>query len=95
MKFLHWPKRVRRWSPGIAVLLVAGALARADGPAVAVPEHEPRIRLIEEGRLDTGPWITHRLPLEAVPEGFAELPGKPGLVKAMIEVGGEAVGIRP
>lgn len=52
MKFLHWPKRVRRWSPGIAVLLVAGALARADGPAVAVPEHEPRIRLIEESRDD-------------------------------------------
>jgi 2-desacetyl-2-hydroxyethyl bacteriochlorophyllide A dehydrogenase len=49
----------------------------------------PRIiRLIEEGRLDTRPWITHRLPLRAVPERFAELPGTPGLVKAMIEVGG-------
>jgi len=49
----------------------------------------PRIiRLIEEGRLDTRPWITHRLPLAAVPERFAELPGTPGLVKAMIEVGG-------
>jgi 2-desacetyl-2-hydroxyethyl bacteriochlorophyllide A dehydrogenase len=47
----------------------------------------PRIMsLIEERRIDTTPWITHRLPLADVPERFAELPGRPGLVKAMIEV---------
>lgn len=47
----------------------------------------PRIiRMIEEGRIDTAPWITHRLPLSEVPARFPELPGRPGLVKAMIEV---------
>jgi 2-desacetyl-2-hydroxyethyl bacteriochlorophyllide A dehydrogenase len=47
----------------------------------------PRIiRLIEEGRIDTTPWITRRLSLADVPARFAELPGRPGLVKAMIEV---------
>src|SRR5262249_17281714 len=45
------------------------------------------IRLIEEGRLDTSPWVTHRMPLLAVPEQFPRLfdPGA-GVVKAMIEV---------
>jgi 2-desacetyl-2-hydroxyethyl bacteriochlorophyllide A dehydrogenase len=47
----------------------------------------PRIiRMIEEGRIDTTPWITHRLSLADVPGRFAELPGRPGLVKAIIEV---------
>jgi 2-desacetyl-2-hydroxyethyl bacteriochlorophyllide A dehydrogenase len=47
----------------------------------------PRIlRLIEEGRIDTTPWITHRLPLADVPEKFASLAKQPGLVKAVIEV---------
>jgi 2-desacetyl-2-hydroxyethyl bacteriochlorophyllide A dehydrogenase len=49
----------------------------------------PRIiRLMEEGRLDTQPWITHRLNLAQVPGEFAALCESPGLVKAMIEVGG-------
>jgi len=50
--------------------------------------HEfPRIiRMIEEGRIDTKPWITHRLVLGDVPRDFAALGGTPGLVKAMIEV---------
>jgi len=49
----------------------------------------PRIiRLIEEGRLDTRPWITHRMSLAQVPGEFAALGESPGLVKAMIEVGG-------
>jgi 2-desacetyl-2-hydroxyethyl bacteriochlorophyllide A dehydrogenase len=48
----------------------------------------PRIiRLIEEGRIDTAPWITHRLALAEVPREFAGLPGQPGLVKAMVDVG--------
>jgi len=44
------------------------------------------IRMIEEGRIDTAPWITHRLPLSGVPAEFPPLPEQPGLVKAMIEV---------
>jgi 2-desacetyl-2-hydroxyethyl bacteriochlorophyllide A dehydrogenase len=49
----------------------------------------PRIiELIEAGRLDTSVWITHRLSLEHVPSQFAALAKSPGLVKAMIEVGG-------
>jgi 2-desacetyl-2-hydroxyethyl bacteriochlorophyllide A dehydrogenase len=47
----------------------------------------PRIiRLIEEGRIDTTPWITHRLGLSSVPKEFAALRDRPGLIKAMIEV---------
>jgi 2-desacetyl-2-hydroxyethyl bacteriochlorophyllide A dehydrogenase len=47
----------------------------------------PRIiRLIETGRIDTTPWITHRLGLSSVPYKFAALREQPGLVKAMIEV---------
>jgi 2-desacetyl-2-hydroxyethyl bacteriochlorophyllide A dehydrogenase len=44
------------------------------------------IRMIEAGQIDTQPWITHRLPLSAVPQDFPALPGSAGLVKAMIEV---------
>jgi threonine dehydrogenase-like Zn-dependent dehydrogenase len=48
----------------------------------------PRImRLIEDGRVDTSPWITHRLSLAQVPGEFAALRDTPGLVKAMIDVG--------
>jgi 2-desacetyl-2-hydroxyethyl bacteriochlorophyllide A dehydrogenase len=47
----------------------------------------PRIiRLIEAGRIDTTPWITHRLDLTSIPTKFAGLTEQPGLVKAMIEV---------
>jgi 2-desacetyl-2-hydroxyethyl bacteriochlorophyllide A dehydrogenase len=47
----------------------------------------PRIiRLIEAGRIDTTPWVTHRLGLSSVPNAFAALREQPGLVKAMIEV---------
>ena len=43
------------------------------------------IRLLEEGAVDVTPWITHRLPLEAVPDRFADLtaPGS-GTVKALV-----------
>ena len=44
------------------------------------------IAAIEAGRIDTAPWITHRMNLREVPERFADLPKQPGLVKAMIEV---------
>ncbi len=47
----------------------------------------PRIiGLIEDGSLDTSPWITHRLSLSGVPEGFPALGSSPGLVKAVIEI---------
>jgi 2-desacetyl-2-hydroxyethyl bacteriochlorophyllide A dehydrogenase len=44
------------------------------------------IRLIEEGKIDTQPWITHRMPLAAVPESFPSLYEESDLVKAVIEV---------
>ena len=50
--------------------------------------HEfPRIiGLIENGEIDTTPWITHRLGLDEVPTEFQNLPGRPGLVKAIVDV---------
>ena len=45
------------------------------------------IRLVEEGRLDTRPWITHRFALAEVPDVFAaKIAGDPAVLKAMIEV---------
>lgn len=44
------------------------------------------IASLENGTVDTSPWITHRLTLTEVPEKFPPLKGSPGLVKAIIEV---------
>jgi alcohol dehydrogenase len=46
------------------------------------------IKLIEEGRIDTRPWITHRCAFDALAETFASYT-KPetGVIKAMVEVG--------
>lgn len=45
------------------------------------------IGLIEAGRIDTTPWITHRAPLEGVPESFpAWVRPESGVVKAMVEL---------
>lgn len=41
---------------------------------------------VESGRIDTGPWITHRLTLEEVPEKLPGIMADPSLLKAMIEV---------
>ncbi len=47
----------------------------------------PRIiRMIEEGRIDTTPWITDRMALAEVPGHFADLPQRPNMIKTMIEV---------
>lgn len=46
------------------------------------------IRRMEAGEIDTSPWITERLNLFELPDRFSELPGKPGLIKAIIEVDG-------
>jgi alcohol dehydrogenase len=45
------------------------------------------IRLIEEGRLDTRPWITHRIPFAELPGSFQALT-KPetGVIKAMVAI---------
>ncbi len=48
----------------------------------------PRIiRMIEEGEIDTSPWITHRMRLDEVPSRFEEVWSSPGLVKCVIETG--------
>jgi threonine dehydrogenase-like Zn-dependent dehydrogenase len=44
------------------------------------------IRMIEEGRIDTAPWITDRVLLAEVPRVFDALRQRPTTMKAMIEV---------
>lgn len=44
------------------------------------------IALIEAGRIDTTPWITHRFNLADTPRRFPELTGNPAVIKAIIEV---------
>ena len=44
------------------------------------------LRLIEAGRIDTKPWITHRLSLPEVPTRFPALIKESTLLKGMIEV---------
>lgn len=47
----------------------------------------PRIiQMIEDGRIDTSPWINYRMGLADVPKEFPLLRQQPNLVKAMIEV---------
>lgn len=41
---------------------------------------------VEQGCIDTSPWITHRLTLSEVPGRFESIAGSEGLIKAMIEV---------
>ncbi len=54
----------------------------------ALPKDFPFIiDLIENGKIDTTPWITRRLPFEDVPTGFAELAvPQPGMIKTIIDV---------
>lgn len=54
----------------------------------ALPEDFKKIiRLIEEGRIDTSPWITHRTPFADLPGAFPSFT-KPetGVIKAMVAV---------
>jgi len=44
------------------------------------------ISLIEQGKIDTTPWITDRLSLSDVPTHFGSLRNRPGLVKTIVEV---------
>ncbi len=49
----------------------------------------PRIiRMIEQGEIDTTPWITHRMPLAEVPAVFSSVLRDKSCVKTMIEVNG-------
>lgn len=58
------------------------------GSRNALPEDFERIiHLVETGRVDTRPWITHRGRIETVPEEFpAWTRPETGVIKAMIEV---------
>ncbi|MGC2172292.1 MAG: zinc-binding alcohol dehydrogenase family protein [Candidatus Sulfotelmatobacter sp.] len=44
------------------------------------------IRMLEEEKIDTDPWITDRISLEEVPARFKELSTKVGMMKAVVEV---------
>ncbi len=44
------------------------------------------MRMIDAGRIDTTPWVTHRMTLKSVPEQFAGLPKDVNLVKCIIDV---------
>ncbi|WP_438480783.1 zinc-binding alcohol dehydrogenase family protein [Oleiharenicola lentus] len=44
------------------------------------------ISLIEAGRVDTTPWITHRFSLTDTPVRFPEFAGNPAVIKTLIEV---------
>jgi 2-desacetyl-2-hydroxyethyl bacteriochlorophyllide A dehydrogenase len=47
----------------------------------------PRIiRLLEEGKIQVGGWVTDRMSLEQVPTEFAKLPAREHLMKAMVDV---------
>jgi 2-desacetyl-2-hydroxyethyl bacteriochlorophyllide A dehydrogenase len=44
------------------------------------------IALIRAGKIDTTPWVTHRMAFDEVPTRFAETTAAPGIIKAMIEL---------
>lgn len=47
----------------------------------------PRIiGLIEEGKIDTAPWITDRMTLAEVPSRLKDLPANSNLIKAIVEL---------
>lgn len=47
----------------------------------------PRIiRMLEGGQINTQPWITDRMQLAQVPLEFKDLPSRPTLIKAMVDV---------
>jgi alcohol dehydrogenase len=54
----------------------------------ALPRDFTRIiKLIEEGRIDTRPWITHRTPFEEMPKVFESYCNpETGVIKAVVEV---------
>jgi alcohol dehydrogenase len=52
------------------------------------PDFKKIIQLIEDVKIDTSPWITHRAALEEVPERFTDwLNPASGVLKAVVSVG--------
>ena len=52
----------------------------------------PRIlRMLENGEISVKEWITHRLSISEVADEFAELPSRPGLIKAIVSQESNAV----
>jgi 2-desacetyl-2-hydroxyethyl bacteriochlorophyllide A dehydrogenase len=49
-------------------------------------QFQPIIRMLEEKKINTEPWITDRLRLDEVPARFQDLATKIGLMKAVVEV---------
>jgi len=62
--------------------------ATVKGSRNALPSDFPRIiRLIEDGTIDTGPWVTHRTSFDAVPDEFESFTRpETGVIKAVIHV---------
>jgi len=52
----------------------------------SVGEFPPILRMIEDGRIETAPWITHRLSMDDVPRRFPDLPREKNCIKAVVEV---------
>jgi 2-desacetyl-2-hydroxyethyl bacteriochlorophyllide A dehydrogenase len=46
----------------------------------------PIIRMLEENKINTEPWVTDRINLDEVPARFKELSTKVGMMKAVVEV---------
>jgi L-iditol 2-dehydrogenase len=50
----------------------------------------PVIRLVAEGHVDTGPFLTHRFPLSEIGEAFELVAGyRDGVIKAIVDVSGK------
>jgi threonine dehydrogenase-like Zn-dependent dehydrogenase len=57
------------------------------GSRNALPKtFEEVIAKMEDGSIDTSPWITHRVSLQDLPQEFEGIKNSPNLLKAMIEV---------
>jgi threonine dehydrogenase-like Zn-dependent dehydrogenase len=51
------------------------------------PDFSRIIKLIEEGRIDTNPWITHRVPFGRLIEEFPSwLKPESGVIKTIVEL---------
>jgi hypothetical protein len=42
--------------------------------------------MLEEGQINTLPWVTDRIPLAAVSLEFKDLSSRPKLIKAIVDV---------
>jgi 2-desacetyl-2-hydroxyethyl bacteriochlorophyllide A dehydrogenase len=93
-------KSFERVAPGGRLVLVSivQSIVRFDDPLFnrremtvlssrnSVGEFPRIIRMIEEGRIETAPWITHRVAMSDVPRLFHGLPKEKNCVKAVVEI---------